>query len=197
MFIPIDFPNPPAPGEVSPPSRFGADRLVFEFPGNISDISIDESAENAATRFFTVGNIPDLGDDISQPYAVASAVDLLNDGWPLLDQEETISDESDETVLYDNAARYLNEFRPPVADIAVQVNGSLQPIVGSYAPGDWCSLIANDEFIRMRLSSDLEVRDTVLVRKIDSFSVEVPNTPSFPERVTIQLIAEWEVDKRG
>ena len=197
VFIPIDFPDPPAPGEVSPPSRFGADRLVFEFPGNISDINIDESAENAATRFFVVGNIPDLGDDASQPYAVASAVDLLNNGWPLLDQEETISDISDENVLYDNALRYLNEFRPPVADIAVDVNGSLQPVVGSYAPGDWCSIIANDEFIRMRLSSDLEVRDTVLVRKIDSFSVEVPNTPSFPERVTLQLIAEWEVDKRG
>ena len=197
VFIPIDFPNPPAPGEVSPPSRFGADRLVFEFPGNISDITIDESAENAATRFFTVGNIPDLGDDASQPYAVASSVDLLNAGWPLLDQEETISDISDEQALYDYAQRYLGEFRPPVADITVSVNGSLQPVVGSYAPGDWCSVIANDEFVRMRLSSDLEVRDTVLVRKIDSYSVEVPNTPSFPERVSLQLIAEWEVDKRG
>lgn len=197
VFIPIDFPDPPAPGEVSPISRFGADKLVFEFPGNIIDISIDESAENAATRFFTVGNIPDLGDDASQPYAVASAVDLLNSGWPLLDQEETISDISDESALYDYAQRYLGEFRPPVVDLTVNVNGSLQPVLGTYAPGDWCSIIAEDEFIKMRLSSDLEVRDTVLVRKIDSFSVQVPDTPSFPEQVTLQLITEWEVDKRG
>ena len=106
VFIPINFPNPPAPGEVSPISRFGADQLVFEFPGNINDIDVKESSENAATRFFVVGNIPDLGDDISQPYAAASATDLLAAGWPLLDQEEEKQDSSDEQLLYDHAARY-------------------------------------------------------------------------------------------
>lgn len=197
VFIPIDYPDPPAPGEVSPISRFGADRLVFTFPGNISDISIKESAENSATRFFVVGNISDLGDDISQPYAAASAKDLLESGWPLLDQEEEKNDVADEEQLYDHAERYLNEARPPTGDITVSVNGSLQPVVGSYAPGDWCSIIADDEFVRMRLSSDLEVRDTVLVRKIDSFKVSVPNNPAFPEMVDLELITEWEVDQRG
>jgi hypothetical protein len=197
VFIPINFPNPPAPGEVSPISRFGADQLVFEFPGNINDIDVKESSENAATRFFVVGNIPDLGDDISQPYAAASATDLLAAGWPLLDQEEEKQDVSDEQILYDHAARYLNEFRPPVADITISVNGSLNPVVGTYFPGDWCSIIANDEFIRQRLSSDLEVRDTVLVRKIDSIKVSVPDTPSFPEQVSLELVTEWEVDRRG
>jgi hypothetical protein len=197
VFIPIDFPNPPAPGEVSPPSRFGADKLVFQFPGNIEDITVKESAENAATRFFVVGNISDLGDDISQPYAAASALDLLDAGWPLLDQEEEKNDIADETELYNHAERLLSEFRPPVADITVSVNGSLNPVVGTYAPGDWCSIIADDEFIRMRLSSDLEIRDTVLVRKIDSFKVDVPNNPSFPEKVSLELITEWEVDRRG
>lgn len=197
VFIPINFPNPPAPGEVSPISRFGADQLVFEFPGNINDIDVKESSENAATRFFVVGNIPDLGDDISQPYAAASATDLLAAGWPLLDQEEEKQDISEEQVLYDHAARYLNEFRPPVADITISVNGSLNPVVGTYSPGDWCSIIANDEFIRQRLSSDLEIRDTVLVRKIDSIKVNVPDTPSFPEQVSLELVTEWEVDRRG
>lgn len=197
VFIPIDFPNPPAPGEVSPISRFGADELVFEFPGNIDEISIKESAENAATRFFVVGNIGDLGDDASQPYAAASATDLLDAGWPLLDQEETKNDVSDEGQLYDHAERYVNEFRPPVGDMTVSVNGSLEPVVGSYFPGEWCSIIANDDFILQRLSSDLEVRDTVLVRKIDSFKVSVPDTPSFPERVELELVTEWEVDRRG
>jgi hypothetical protein len=77
------------------------------------------------------------------------------------------------------------------------VNGSLNPVVGTYFPGDWCSIIANDEFIRQRLSSDLEVRDTVLVRKIDSIKVSVPDTPSFPEQVSLELVTEWEVDRRG
>jgi hypothetical protein len=197
MFLPIDFPNPPAPGEISPISRFGADQLVFEYPGNITDIQIDEKADDAATRFWMVGNIPDLGDDASQPYAAAAATDLLLQGWPLLEEDDSADDVSDERTLYEGATRFLSEFRPPIGDIKITVNGSLSPTVGSYAPGDWCSIIADDEFVKMRLASDLEPRDTVIVRKIDSIKVSVPDSPTFPEKVTLDLIAEWEVDKRG
>jgi hypothetical protein len=103
----------------------------------------------------------------------------------------------DEDVLYSQAQRYLEEHRPPIADIKVEVNGSLNPVVGTYAPGDWCSLIVDDEFVRMRLASDLEPRDTVLVRKIEKIKVSVPDNPAFPEKVSLDLIAEWLVDKRG
>jgi hypothetical protein len=197
VLLPIDFPNPPAEGEVSPPSRYGADQLVFEYPGSIIDVTMEESAEDAATRFFVVGNIPDLGEDISQPYAVASATDLLLAGWPLLDGEETRSEESDELALYGHAQRYLAEARPPISDIKVKVNGSLSPKIGEFVPGDWCSIIVEDEFVRMRLASDLEVRDTVIVRKIEGFKVSVPDTPSFPEETELLLVTEPEVDKIG
>jgi hypothetical protein len=197
VLLPIDFPNPPAEGEVSPPSRYGADRLVFEYPGSIIDVTMEESAEDAATRFFVVGNIPDLGDDISQPYAVASATDLLTAGWPILDAEETRSEESDELALYGHAQRYLAESRPPISDIKVKVNGSLSPKIGEFVPGDWCSIIIEDEFVRMRLASDLEPRDTVIVRKIDGFKVSVPDSPSFPEVTELLLVTEPEVDKIG
>lgn len=197
VLIPIDYPNPPAAGEVSPPSRYGADQLVFEYPGSIIDVNMDESAEDAATRFFVVGNIPDLGDDASQPYAVASADDLLVAGWPLLDQEETRNEEAEESALYAHAQRYLAESRPPISDIKVRVNGSLSPKIGEYVPGDWCSIIVDDEFIRMRLASDLEVRDTVIVRKIDGYKVTVPDSPSFGEEVELTLVTEPEVDKVG
>jgi hypothetical protein len=197
VLLPINFPNPPNPGEVAPLSRYGADRFVFEYPGNIEEVVINESAENAATRFFVVGNIGDLGDEASQPYSVAAATDLLEAGWPILDMEETRQDESDEELLYSHAQRYLSEFRPPVSDVKVTINGSLSPIVGSYKPGDWCALIINDEFVRMRLASDLEVRDDVIVRKIENIKVTVPDGTAFPEQVELQLIPEWEVDKRG
>ena len=197
VLIPIDFPDPPAEGEVSPPSRYGADKLVFEYPGSIIDVTMEETAEDAATRFFVIGNIPDLGEDASQPYAVASAVDLLQDGWPLLDQEETRSEVSDESQLYDHAERYLAESRPPISDIQVKVNGSLSPKIGEFVPGDWCSIIIEDEFVRMRLASDLEPRDTVIVRKIDGFKVNVPDSPSFPEETELTLVTEPQVDKRG
>jgi len=57
--------------------------------------------------------------------------------------------------------------------------------------------VIEDEFVKMRLASDLEPRDTVLVRKIDSYTVSIPDSPTFPEKVTLKLIAEWEVDKIG
>lgn len=212
VLIAIDFPNPPAPGQVSPLSRFGADKLVFEYPGNIVDFTIAESADKAATRFWVVGSLGGVGSDASQPYAAATADDLLLAGWPLLDQEQGLSDSindintlnngiyidvASEQTLYDYAQRYMYESRPPMAEFTISVNGSLDPQVGTYNPGDWCSIVSEDPFIRMRLSSDLEPRTTSIVRKIEKIKVDVPNFPSFPEKVSLDLIPEWLVDKRG
>jgi hypothetical protein len=197
VLLPINFPYPPDPGEVSPLSRFGADRYVFEYPGNINNVTVDESAENAATRFFVVGNISDLGSDASQPYSVASATDLIAGGWPILDGAATRQDAYLESQLYGYAQRYLSEFRPPVTDIKISVNGSLDPVIGSYSPGDWCAVIIYDPFVQMRMSSDLEIRDDILVRKIENISVRVPDGVAFPEEVELLLFAEWEVDKVG
>jgi hypothetical protein len=197
VLLPINFPDPPAAGTVSPISRFGADQLVFEYPGQISDFQLDEKSDDAVTRFWVVGDIGDLGADASQPYAAASADELMLDGWPILEDDHSEKDEASEDILFDIGSRYLSEYRPPIGDITVSVNGSLAPVVGTYAPGDWCSLVIDDEFVKMRLASDLEPRDTAIVRKIDSISVSVPDTPTFPEKVTLKLIPEWEVDKRG
>lgn len=197
VLLPIDFPNPPPAGEASPPSRFGADKLVFEYPGNIIDVKIDESAENAATRFFAVGE-SGLDGDAADPYSVASDIDLLDGSnrrrWPVLDDSEKVSGIDDEEILYAYAQRYLGESRPPSAKLTVSVNGSLQPTVNNYVPGNWCSLIVQDDFMKMRLASGLEPRDTVIIRKIDSMKVTVPDGTTFPETVDLTLVAEWEVD---
>ena len=198
VLIPIDFPDPPAEGEVSLPSRFGADRLVFEYPGNIVDVSMTESAENAATRFFVVGSTEDgVGAEAAEPYSAASALDLLAQGWPILEQQESRTEVDDRELLYQHAGRYLSESRPPIADITIKLNGSLSPKINEYVPGDWCSIIINDPFIKMRLASNLEVRSDVIVRKIDNYTVTVPDSPSFPEDVSITLITEALVDKIG
>lgn len=197
VLIPIDYPNPPPAGEPSPIERFGAQNLIWEYPGNIMNVSMDESAEDAATRFFVVGTDGALSGEASQPYAVATANDMLLQGWPLLDSEETRSGEFNEDALYSYAQRYLSEFRPPVSDIKVTVNGSVTPVVGSYDPGDWCCLIIDDDFVQMRLSSELEIRSEILLRKIESYRVSVPDGPSFPETVELNLITEAEVDKLG
>lgn len=197
VFLPLNYPDPPAEGEVSPASRFGADDLIFEYPGSITKLSMQESADTAATRFWVQGDIGDLGEAASQPYSAAAATDLLAAGWPILDEVESRKDLWEEGELATYAEQYLDESRPPISNIEVEVNGSLYPYVGIYKPGDWCSIVIDDPFIQMRLDSDLEPRDNVLIRKINSFSVTVPNTPAYPETVTLELVQESKVDSVG
>lgn len=199
----IENPNPLADttGELSDAERLGYNQIVFEYPGSISTFSLQETAEDAATRFFVEGNISDLSDAASQPYSVASDISLLNNpvgrSWPLLDEVESVNNTGDEEVLYEYAKEYLYEAKPPIGEISITVNGSLTPVVGSYLPGDWCSLIIDDPFILARLADDQEPRDDIIVRKIASFKVSVPDNPAFPETVDLELITDWKVDKAG
>jgi hypothetical protein len=197
-FIPVHFPNPPAHGEVSPISRFGADKVVFEYPGNINTVSLKESSENSSTRFWMVGSDGGTGtEDATKTFVGVASKELLNKRWPLLE-----ADESDDKLDYlidisERAYRYLGETQPPSGEFNLDINGSLDPVVNTYQPGDWCSIIVNDPFVTERLRSDLEPRDSVIVRKITGYTVNVPNSPSFPEQVSLTLIPEWDVDKRG
>ena len=163
-------------------------------------MTFTESAENAATRFFAVGET-DLGPDVGPNISIASATELLNGSegrrWPILDDSEDIEGVDDELILYSYAKRYLSEAEPPVADITVNVNGSLEPEIGSYNPGDWCTVVVDDNFVRARLSTYLEPRSDVLLRKIESIAVTVPDGTTFPEVVDLTLIPEWEVDRRA
>jgi hypothetical protein len=200
--IPVEPESPPSSEDgIYTPQELGADQIIFEFPGNISTFSVEESAENASTRFFVVGQIADLGDEASQPYAGASAKDLLDNkngrSWPLIDQTDRADEIEDELALYDYARDFLLESRPPIGVYTVTVNGSISPTIGSYEPGQWCSLIIDDEFVRQRFESGVEPRKDVLVRKIESFSVNVTDSTVIPEVVELRLIADWKVDNNG
>jgi hypothetical protein len=201
-----------AKNQVAHPKAFGADRLVFEYPGNISNVSLAENANSSATRIFVTGSNSKAGSGSEVPYSAASDVQLLADGWPLLDKKESkewpvttpqtagvdaIDNYDDETGFHQYAQRFLAESRPPVGDLVISVNGSLNPVIGSYNPGDWCSIVINDNFVKTRLNSVLEPRKNVIVRKIDSVRVSVPNNPAFPEQIDLQLVTDWQVDKVG
>ena len=199
----IENPNPLADTtyQLDDAERLGYNQVVFEYPGSISTFTVQESAEDSATRFFVEGNISDLSDAASQPYAVAADTSLLNNqfgrSWPLLDQVEVVNNTGDEDVLYEYAQEYLYESKPPIGEFNLTVNGSLTPVIGSYAPGDWCSLIIDDPFVLARLESDQEPRNDIIVRKIASYKVSVPDNPSFPETVDLELITDWKVDRAG
>jgi hypothetical protein len=204
--------NPLSPGEYAPPSAFGADKLIFEYPGNISTVSLSENAENAATRMFTTADSPGAGSDLPPRYSAATDTELLANGWPILDATEKVDWSASpvdminvddwgnydiERDLYNTATRYLKQSRPPMGEYSITINGSLDPVVGSYNPGDWCQVIINDDFISERLNSYLEPRNNLILRKIESINVSVPNSPAFPEQITLNLIPEWQVDTSG
>lgn len=180
-----------------PIEAFGADKVVFEHPGNILEATMEENSNDSATRFWVQGKNEDgVNDEAGEPYSGVAASGLLADGWPILDEVETY-ESNDEYVLADYATRYLEESTPPISNISVTVNGSIQPVVGTYSPGDWCSVIIDDVFVQLRMASGLEPREQVLVRKIDAYTVNVPNSPAFPETVELELFRESGVDPLG
>lgn len=199
-----------APGQAVDPSILGANNVVFEYPGNIENINLSENSESSATRIFVTGNSEALGGEAK--YAAAVSDDLLKDGWPIYDKVEKVDwPIVDPTIInvdkwgqfdaeidfYTSAKKYAAESRPPIGNFIITVNGSLNPVVGSYKPGQWCTVNVTDKYIKSRLSSSLEPRKDVIVRKIDSIKVEVPNNPAFPERIELSLITDWQVDKIG
>jgi hypothetical protein len=191
-------------GKFAPISAFDADTVVFEHPGNILGATMVESAEDAATRFWVQGDDDTGNADASLPYAAEANLTYLDNGWPLLDQVEKIDNVSDESVLYENyATRFIAESIPPISNFSISVDGSIRPTLGTYAPGDWCSIIINDEFVQLRIQSDLEPgssqadRAGILLRKIDAYEVKVPDSPTVPEEVTLALVAETQIDAAG
>lgn len=197
-FLPVQYPDAPVHGEVSPISRFGADKVVFEYPGNIDSVSLEESAEESSTRFWMVGSDGGTGtDNATKSYVGVASKGLLESGWPLLEADESNDKLDFNKEITEHAYRYLSETQPPTGQFSISVNGSIDPIVNSYEPGDWCSIIVNDQFVRDRLASDLEPRNDVIVRKILAYEVSVPDSPSFPESVSLTVVPEWDVDTKN
>lgn len=183
-----------------PASAYGAESRIFEYPGNVLEANFEENADDAATRYFVQGKDSRLSSDASQPYSAASNFELLRQGWPILDAVDDL-DSDDENVLYTQASRLLEEAVPPISTFTISVNGSAHPKLGTYEPGDWCSVKLNDDFVSLRASSYLEqdygTDSGVLVRKILAYSVNVPDTPGYPEEVQLELVTEPAIPISG
>jgi hypothetical protein len=203
-----------AKGQAADPAAFGADKVIFEYPGNITNVSVAENAQNSATRIFVNNKNNKAGEGIEAAYSAATSTELLAEGWPLLDRADTVDwpqgggtdsavaidkwgNHDNEQDFHKSAQRFLQESKPPSGDIVITVNGSLNPVVGSYSPGEWCSIIVRDNFLKNRLGTALEPRKDMFVRRIDAIKVNVPNNPAFPEQINLTLVPDWQVDKIG
>jgi hypothetical protein len=158
-------------------------------------MTLEESAETAATRTWIIDSQNDLGATASKYYGSYTNIPYLDgSAYPILDHLVTGKDfkvSSDEQ-MSKYAKQIGYKISPPVGKISVSVNGSLQPEAGTYSPGDWCIIIPNDTFMEKRLAPPYENREGLLVRKIKGYSVSVPDFPAFPETVSLELVAEWE-----
>lgn len=184
-------------GETYSGTRPGIDQNFLEFPGNISQITFDESIEEAATRYFVTGKTPETDGGSSSSLAATPRGAWNNDaylstGWPLLEFVESSkhSEVTLQTTLENYAKQYGRRARPPVATWSVTINGALDPVVGTYRPGDWCRILTTDPFLKQRLTLESESL-TGLVKRIGAFSVTVPDTEQTPETVSLTLIDEW------
>jgi hypothetical protein len=182
-----------------------ASGISFEFPGNISTVQMIESLEEGATRVFAQGKT-----DIDAPPPYAAAVDhtflrgedsTSGRKWPLYDKvikKDKVFYSSD---LYEIANKVMSQAQLPVATFNITVNGTVQPQLGSYRPGDWCIITIDDPFITQRLESYYENKGdtsrTVLLRKISQISVTLSTNPVLPEEVSLELVTEPGIDMTG
>jgi hypothetical protein len=181
-------------GEEYAGERPGLDENFFEFPGSVISLSYDDSIDDAGTRQWVTGKQPEPVGEVEQPTARAAWENgpYLATNWPLFELVESSahSDVSAQATLDKYAATYGGRAKPPSPAWTVTVNGSLNPSVGTYAPGDWCRLVVTDPFLSQAITSDGEVTK-VITKRIASFSVSVPDTEQLPETVSLTLIDEW------
>jgi hypothetical protein len=188
-------------GELYGPSKVAASNYIFEHPGNVVGISLSENSSNAGTRTWVIDNANAGGnaDVAAKFYSSYTNLSYLEKDWALLDllvTDREINAENDQQV-FKHAFEIGYKNSPPIGEYSVTVNGSFDPEVGTYRPGDWCVLIPGDSFVSERLKPPYENRNNLLVRKISSFDVTVPDNPTFPEVVKLELVSEWEVSKQN
>ena len=179
-------------GEVYTGQRPGLDTNVFEYPGNVSSISLSESADHGTLRQWVLGGFPEGMDVDYKPRGAWENFDYLGAGWAMFEDAESSkhTSVSDPATLRGYAEVYGRRATPPVPAWTVTVNGNMDPVIGSYRPGDWCRVVVEDDFIEQRIRSGPE-QVTGIVKRIMGFSVSVPTVPQQPETVTLELMDEW------
>jgi len=206
IFLPLRPPGLPdvttlGADELASVSDYEADRFVFEYPGNISSVTLTETIEGGGTRAWVQGRIEDLSSEASQPYGARGDHDFLNDNWPIFDVKISKDKVSNNKDLKDIADKLISQAQLPISTFEISVNGTINPVVGTYKPGDWCIVSIDDPFVEQRLNSYYENKNdttrTVLLRKIAAVSVRLSNNPVLPEEVRLELITEPGVDITG
>lgn len=193
--------------ELAKVSYFNADRIAFEYPGNISTITLVETIQGGGTRAWVQGRIEDISSDASQPYAARADHTFLSPDneegrrWPIFDMKIAKDKISTYKDLKSVADKLISQAQLPISAFQITVNGAISPQVNEYKPGDWCVVSIDDPFVSQRLASYYETKNdstrNVLLRKIASVQVQLSSNPVLPEEVTLELVTEPSIDITG
>jgi hypothetical protein len=151
---------------------------VFEFPaGNIVEYEYPEDGSTAANSIYAVGAGSNEGKLISN----AEHPTIYSEGWALLEDQQTYSDVTDQTVLDNLAMGAVNAFVTPPITMKVVVPAYVDPVYGTYEVGDDARIMITDN----RFPNGLDA-----IYRIVGSSVE-PGEDG-PERVTLSLTTGTE-----
>lgn len=154
--------------------------LMFERPGNVLEYEWPEDATRLATRSYAVG--AGEGDDML--VAASTRTDMLDLGYPLLDQQVSYKDVRVLATLQEHADADVDAVATPVTIPSLTVRGDVEPVAGTYDAGDDCRLTITDD----RFPDGLDTYARVV-----AFDVQPPTGEQL-ETVTIHL---GEVDSNG
>lgn len=167
----------------------GIDTFLFEFPGNIVTLDLEEDAQNACTRQFVVGGYDPSLNTEKKPIGSWNNMGAINAGYPLFENVESSrhNDVAKLGRLNRLAAIYGRQSAPPIRNWNVTVAGDKDPIVGSYRVGHWCRVMIHDPFIQQSLDSANVSYANGIVKRIMGYTVNVPTGSQLPELVTLEL----------
>lgn len=171
--------------------RPGIDTYLFEYPGNIASITLTEDGDNACTRQFVVGGYTaSVAASAPKPIGSWNNVEYLEAGYPLVENVESSNHSTTYKMkrLMKLATVYGRDSAPPMRTWNIIVNGSLDPVVGTYRVGHWCRLVVNDPFLQRSLETSYDFDPLGgVVKRIVGYEVAVPNSPQTAELVTLEL----------
>lgn len=150
------------------------DPFQFDYPGNILRFSNPMLGSESATDVYGVG----AGEGPTAYIAHTTSPDMLATGYPRLDWVENYGADADETIVNSRAEAERKSRVSPPSVSPYSVRADLEPVIGSYQPGDYG---------RFRVSDDPWLRGSDQIRKITGITLRPGNDQ--PESVEISCEA--------
>lgn len=119
--------------------------LKFNYPGSLSDFSVQDDAKESANVVYTIG----AGEGTEQLKSDPPATDTvqINDGWPKLELSRAYKSVYKPSTLKAHADKILKLKRSPISVYTVTVRPDADPPYGSYFVGDWANFTLEDPFL--------------------------------------------------